>query len=64
MAVMIPSARPAPTESRRLSETRKAAIFGVMLLTLAVAAALLIELSTLTKCSRTSSGAPLRWSRS
>ena len=63
MAVMIPSARPAPTESRRLSETRKAAI-GVMLLTLALAAALLIELSTLTKCSRTSSGAPLRWSRS
>ena len=43
MAVMIPSARPAPTESRRLSETRKAAIFGVMLLTLALTAALLIR---------------------
>jgi hypothetical protein len=43
VAVMIPSARPAPTESCRLSETRKAAIFGVMLLTLALAAALLIR---------------------
>jgi hypothetical protein len=64
VAVKIPSARPAPTESRRLSETRRAAIFGVMLRTLAVAAALLIELSTLPKCSRTSSGAPLRWSLS
>ena len=40
---MIPSARPAPTESRRLSETRKAAVFSVMLLTLALAAALLIR---------------------
>ena len=40
---MIPSARPAPTESRRLSETRKAAVFSVMLLTLALAAVLLIR---------------------
>jgi membrane protease YdiL (CAAX protease family) len=40
---MISSARPAPTETRRLSETRKAAVFGVMLLTLALAAALLIK---------------------
>ena len=40
---MIPSARPAPTESRRPSETRKAAVFSVMLLTLALAAALLIR---------------------
>ena len=40
---MIPSARPVPTESRRLSETRKAAVFSVMLLVLALAAGLLIR---------------------
>ena len=40
---MISSARPAPTQSRRLSETSKAAIFSAMLLTLALAAALLIR---------------------
>jgi uncharacterized protein len=40
---MIPSARPASTESRRLSEASKAAVFSVMLLTLALAAALLIR---------------------
>ena len=38
---MIPSARPAPTQSRRLSETRKAAVFSAMLLTLALVAGLL-----------------------
>jgi uncharacterized protein len=43
VAVMIPSARPAPTESRRLSEASKAAVFSVMLLTLALAAGLLIR---------------------
>jgi uncharacterized protein len=42
-AAMIPSARPAPTESRRLSEASKAAVFSVMLLTLALAAGLLIR---------------------
>jgi multidrug transporter EmrE-like cation transporter len=40
---MIPSVRPARTESHRLSETSKAAIFSVMLLTLALAAGLLIR---------------------
>ncbi len=42
-AAMIPSTRPAPTKSRRLSEARKAAIFSVMLLTLALAAGLVIR---------------------
>ena len=36
-------ARPAPTESRRLSETSKAVVFSAMLLTLALAAALVIR---------------------
>ena len=40
---MIPSARPTPTKSRALSETRKAAIFSALLLTLALTAALLIR---------------------
>ena len=40
---MIPSARPAPTVSRRLSDGSKAAVFSVMLLTLALAAGLLIR---------------------
>ena len=37
------STRPASTESRRLSEASKAAVFSAMLLTLALAAALLIR---------------------
>ena len=40
---MTSSAPPAPPESRRLSETRNAAVFSAMLLTLALAAALLIR---------------------
>jgi membrane protease YdiL (CAAX protease family) len=40
---MISSARPAPTESRRLSEAGKAAVFSAMLLVLALAAGLLIR---------------------
>jgi len=40
---MTPLTRPAPTDSRRQSEAGKAAVFSAMLLTLALAAALLIR---------------------
>ena len=43
MALHPPSAPPAPTKSRRLSDASKAAVFSVLLLTLAIAAALLIR---------------------